>query len=191
MKVVLASKSPRRKMLLEQLGLQFDIIPSNADETEIREGNPEELVKRLAELKAESVARKLDGENVVIGADTIVYLDGKIIGQPRDEEDAKNTLRMLSGKTHEVFTGVCVVNTKNNQRLFDVVSTLVTFRELSEKDIEECIKIKNKVALTGAGSYTPELYSRIFEKLEGSFNSVVGLPTERLIPMLRSQGVDV
>lgn len=189
MKLVLASKSPRRKMLLEQLGLQFDIIPSDVDEKGIMEENPEGFVKRLAELKAESVARKLDGENVVIGADTIVYFDGRVIGQPGSEEDAKNTLRMLSGKTHEVFTGVCVINTKNGERLSDVVKTRVTFRELSEKDIEKCLE--HKVILGGAGSYTPELYSRIFEKLEGSFNSVVGLPTERLIPMLRSQGVDV
>lgn len=189
MRIILASKSPRRKVLLEQLGLQFDIIPSNADERGIKEETPQELVKRLAELKAESVARKLDGENIVIGADTIVYFDGKIIGQPMGEEDAKNTLRMLSGKTHEVFTGVCVVNTKSNQRLSDVVKTYVTLRELSDRDIEKCLE--NKVILGGAGSYTPEIHVRIFEKIDGSYTNVVGLPTERLIPMLRSQGVDV
>jgi septum formation protein len=189
MKLVLASKSPRRKMLLEQLGLQFDVIPSDADEREIKEENPEKLVKRLAELKVESVAGKLDGDNIVIGADTIVYFDGRIIGQPGNEEEAKATLRMLSGKTHEVFTGVCVINTKNNQKLLDAVKTYVTFRELSEKDIEKCLE--HKIILGGAGSYTPEIYSRIFERLEGSFNNVVGLPTERLIPMLRSQGIDI
>ncbi len=189
MRIILASKSPRRKMLLEQLGLDFEIIPSHEDESRIQEENPEKLVKKLAELKASSVAKTLQGENLVIGSDTIVYLEGKIIGQPRDEEDARNMLRTLSGKTHEVFTGLCVINTRTQEKLSETERTLVTFRELSEKDIEECVKIK--ISLTGAGSYTPELYSRIFEKLEGSYNNVVGLPTEKLIPMLRSQGINV
>lgn len=189
MKIILASKSPRRKALLEQLGLDFEIMPSHEDEKSITENDPRKLVRKLAELKAQSVAKNLGGGNLVIGADTIVYLDGKIIGQPRDEEEARAMLRLLSGKTHEVFTGLCIINTKTGEKLFDTTRTLVTFRELSEKDIEECLKIK--ISLTGAGSYTPELYSRIFQRLEGSYNNVVGLPTERLIPMLREQGVDV
>jgi septum formation protein len=189
MRVILASKSPRRKMLLKQLGLDFEIVPSNIDET-VQDGeSPRELVKRLAKQKAESVARNLSGENLVIGADTIVYLQGKVIGKPRDRDEARNTLRMLSGKTHEAFTGLCLINTRTGERLSDTARTLVTFRDLSERDIEECVKIK--ISLTGAGSYTPELYSRIFEKLDGSYNNVVGLPTELLIPMLRGQGIDV
>jgi len=189
MKLVLSSKSPRRKMLLEQLGLEFETIPSNADESSIQEENPEKLVRKLAELKADTIARNLQGENLVIGADTIVYLDGKIIGQPRDVDEAKHYLRILSGRTHEVFTGTCLINTMTGEKFLDSSKTLVTFRELSEKDIEECAKIK--ITLTGAGSYTPEIYGRIFQKLEGSYNNVVGLPTEKLIPMLRSQGIDV
>lgn len=189
MKIILASKSPRRRLLLEQLGLDFEIIPSHEDESRIQEKNPEELVRKLAGLKASSVAKNLQGENLVIGADTLVCLDGKAIGQPRDEDDAKNMLRTLSGKTHEVFTGLCLINTKTGEMLSDTTRTLVTFRPLSERDIEECVKIR--ISLTGAGSYTPELYSRIFERLEGSYNNVVGLPTEKLIPMLRGQGIKV
>lgn len=189
MRIILASKSPRRKALLEQLGLEFEIVPSTADEKAITENDPRELVKKLAGLKAESVAKTLRGENLVIGADTIVYFNGKIIGQPRDEDEARNMLRMLSGKTHEVFTGVCLINTKTGKKLLNSSRTLVTFRELSEKDIEKCLE--NRIILGGAGSYTPEIHGRIFEKIEGSYTNVVGLPTEKLIPMLRGQGVDV
>lgn len=189
MKIILASKSPRRKMLLEQLGLEFDIIPSQEDESQIQEQDPRELVRKLAELKASSVAKGLDSNALVIGSDTIVFFQGRPIGQPRDEQHAREMLRMLSGQTHEVFTGTCLINTQTGERFFDTTRTLVTFRELSDQDIEKCLE--HKIILGGAGSYTPELYSRIFEKLEGSYTNVVGLPTEKLIPMLRSQGVDV
>ncbi len=189
MKIILASKSPRRKMLLEQLGLDFEIIPSYEDESQVNEQDPQELVKRLSELKADSVARGLSGENLVIGADTIVYFEGKVIGKPRDMDDARNILHMLSGKSHEAFTGLCLINTGTGEKLLDSSRTLVTFRHLSEKDIEKCLE--NKIILGGAGSYTPEIHSRLFQKIDGSYHNIVGLPTELLIPMLQSQGIDV
>lgn len=191
MSIVLASKSPRRRMLLEQLGLKFGVAPSSVDEEKIKEKNPEKLAMALAELKALDIAGKIGGENIVIGADTLVYFDGNIIGQPKDAEDARKMLGMLSGETHDVYTGFCLVNQKTGEKVCGSSHTYVTLRELSEKDIDECLKVNKGVALTGAGSYTPELYSRIFEKIEGSLNNVIGLPTEKLIPLLRSFGVDV
>ena len=122
MRIVLASRSPRRKLLMEMLGLEFEVVPSRVDEKAVKGSDPYELARRLARLKAEDVASKLkadrsagpDGraEAVVIGADTLVSFRGRIIGKARDEEDARQILKGYSGREHEQITGICIINTK-------------------------------------------------------------------------------
>jgi len=189
MKIILASKSPRRKMLLEQLGLDFKVISSGVDESVVKEEDPSRLVTKLAELKAKTVAKAIDDEAIVIGADSLVHMDGETIGKPKDEDDARRILSLLSGKEHNVFTGFCIINTKTGKTISDFVMTKIRMRELSVADIEKCLE--QKIILDGAGSYTPEIHGRIFDGVEGSYTNVVGLPTERIIPALREQGVDV
>ena len=194
MKLILASRSPRRKMLLQKLGLRFDVIPSDVDESQVLDRDPARLVTRLAELKAETVARNvvakglLDGA-LVIGADSMVSLNGEVIGKPRDEEDARRILRFLSGRAHNVFTGFCVINTDTDERVCDFEKSEVTVKNLTDEDISRCLE--NKVIMDGAGSYTPEIHGLIFENVEGSYSNVIGLPTERLIPILRKHGISV
>ncbi|MFQ5647860.1 MAG: Maf family protein [Candidatus Aenigmatarchaeota archaeon] len=194
MRLILASKSPRRKLMLEQLGLDFEVIVSNTDETMIDGERPKDLVKRLSRLKAEAVAKGCP-DSVVIGSDAVVYYNGRVIGKPRgstDEEkieDARRTLRELSGKTHQVYSGVCVMNTRTGQVLTDYGVTNIRFRELSEKDVERAVA--NPLILGGAGSYVTDSWVRVFDSIEGSHTVVAGTPMEKLIPMLREAGVDV
>ncbi|GEM_PF-42468 len=194
-RVVLASKSPRRMQLLEQLGVDFEIVASKADESSIQDDDPTEMVKKLAELKARTVAEKVGKGPVIVSGDSLTFMDGKPIGKPKaatgDEarERAREMLRTFSGRSHDVYSGLCVLNTETGKMLTDAVRTVVTFRELTEKDIEECVKEKRIYG--GAGAYVPETWPRCFQGLEGSHTNVLGTPTERLIPMLREAGVEI
>lgn len=194
-RVILASKSPRRMQLLEQLGVDFEIVASNADESSIQESEPAELVKKLAELKARAVAEKVGKGRVIVSGDSLTFLDGKVMGKPKAAtgEEAKGAaremLRMFSGRSHDVYSGLCVLDTGTGKMLTDFTRTVVTFRDLTEKDIEECVKEKRIYG--GAGAYVPETWARVFAKMDGSHTNVLGTPTEKLIPMLREAGVDV
>ena len=194
MRLILASKSPRRKLMLEQLGLEFEVIPSRVNESTIRETEPEKLTTALARMKAEAVAKD-SPDAVVIGSDGVVFFEGRVIGQPEGEtreekvEDARKTLRMLSGKVHQVCSGVCVINTGTGQVLTGYGATDVKFRDLSEKDIQRVVD--NPLVLGGAGSYVTDSWVRVFESINGSHSVVAGMPAEKLIPMLREVGVDV
>lgn len=188
MRVILASKSPRRKLLLEQLGLKPEVIVSGVDESGVG-GEPTILVQKLARMKAEDVARKLGGNCIVIGGDSITFLNGEIIGKPRDREDGKRILKNFSGKKHYVFTGFCVINTSTGEVFTDYVKSTVWFRELSDYDIEFCMGVDG--VMGGAGAYIPETHSRLFDRIEGSYTNIMGLPIERVIPALRKMGIRV
>jgi septum formation protein len=187
MDLVLASKSPRRKLLLEQLGLKFDVVPSGADESSIKESAPGELAMKVAKLKAMTVSEKLHQPAIVLGADTMVFFEGRPFGKPRDKEDARRMLKMLSGEEHRVFTGVCAVNNITHRMLADFQVTKVKFRQLDQRDIERCAN--HRLALECAGAYSPETSSILFESIDGSHTNVMGLPMEKAIPMLRKMGV--
>ena len=189
MRLVLASQSPRRKMLLEKLGLEFDIIVSYADEERVNKKDHADHVKAVAKLKVDTVIENVKEECVVVGADSMVIFSNKRIGKPKSVEDAIKTLNMLSGNTHEVYTGVVMKNTKTGKEISDFSKTLVTFRKLTDKEIVEWAN--NPDCLTGAGSYTDKVHYKFFEKLEGSHTNVMGLPMEKAIPMLREMGVDL
>ena len=198
-RIVLASGSPRRKELLELAGLEFEIWPSDKEEV-AADTDPGKICTQLSRSKALDVASQIRTYNdthkdlttetdiLVIGADTIVVKDDTILGKPRDEEDAVRMLKLLSGCTHSVFTGVTLVFMSRNGRVgehtfFD--ETKVTFYPLEEAEIEEYTATGD--ALDKAGAYGIQTKSAVFVKcIEGDFYNVVGLPVARLLQELKS-----
>jgi septum formation protein len=182
-RLVLASASPRRRDLLEAAG--FEVIVSPADVEELAGGlAPRELVVTNAEMKARKLAATIFGD-VVLGADTVVVLDGEILGKPRDLDHASEMLRRLSGRTHEVLTGVCLLRGGKVEQCSFVESTRVSFRPLDETVITEYLREINP--LDKAGSYAAqEDRGRLIERIEGSMDNVIGLPVGRVIMALES-----
>ncbi len=202
--IILASQSPRRKELLEQIGLEFEICPAKGEEI-ITKTIPEEVVMELSKQKAEEVAAMVSsfGEEhkdittpsdiLVIGADTVVAYDGKILGKPADEEDAKRMLTMLSGNTHSVFTGVTLVLIDKSGRAGELVfyeKTDVKMHEMSEAEIDRYIATGEP--MDKAGSYGIQGKCAIYiEKIDGDYNNVVGLPITRIYQELKKIGIDI
>ena len=172
MKIVLASKSPRRKELLSSITEDFEIIVNECDETLPLGVEPGEGVEMLAVRKGKAVSSFLPDDCLVISSDTLVELSGKALGKPEDEEDAFNMLRSLSGKAHNVHTGVAV---HYKGRVFSGVdSTAVYFKELSDREIRDYIATGEP--MDKAGSYGIQgLGGRFVEKYEGEFDTIVGL----------------
>lgn len=186
-KIILASKSPRRKWLLEQVGLDFEVIPSNFEENIEGLKFSRELIENLAYQKAKEVADRLS-EGLIIGADTIVILKNNILGKPKDTEDAKRMLEMLSGKTHKVLTAVCVIDKDEDKTLINSCISKVTFKKLAKEEIEAYIQTKEP--MDKAGSYGIQAYGSLFvEKVEGCYNNIVGLPLNLLYEMLKAFNV--
>jgi septum formation protein len=190
--IVLASSSPRRKALLRQLGLHFDVVVSGVDE----KFNPRLKAKGQAEAlalqKAEAVASKYKGRGgvIIIGADTIVEIDGEVLGKPKDEREAKRMLNKLSGKAHSVITGFSIIDIDSKRVRTVSVETVVHFRRLSMSEIGEFVK-QEKV-FDKAGAYAAQGIGAIFiERIEGDFFNVVGLPLHALALELRKFGVEV
>lgn len=188
-RLLLASGSPRRKELLHSLGIDFDIANADVDETALPLETPVHLVKRLSHLKAISIA-KTRPQDLVIGADTIVVADGKILGKPKNIEEASEFLQLLQGKSHIVYTGVSLVRFCNKLEDVRVSSTEVFFRSMSKNQIREYI-------LTGepmdkAGAYGIQgLGATLVEKIVGDYFTVVGLPLALLSDMLQKAGMDL
>ncbi len=180
MKIILASKSPRRRELLSEIVENFEIITADCDETLPDGLHPREGVELLALRKGEAVA-KAHPEAIVISSDTLVELDGRALGKPRDEHDARKMLRALSGRAHNVHTGVAVH--MENKRLSGSDTTAVYFKKLSDTDIDGYIA--SGEPMDKAGSYGIQgLGGRFVERYEGRFDTVVGLSlalTEKLI----------
>ncbi|MBR4173558.1 MAG: septum formation inhibitor Maf [Clostridia bacterium] len=188
-KIILASASPRRQEILKNLGLEFEVVVSDADESRIdKTAVPANMyVQELALIKATAVAEKLKNRNaLIISADTVVCLDGKILGKPKDEEDAKSMLRFLSGKCHSVFTGICVMDVKTLKSVCAKEETKVYFKELSDAKIESYVKTKEP--LDKAGAYAVQgLGGTLVEKTEGDFLNVIGLPASKLCEVLEKE----
>ena len=190
MRLVLASSSPRRQECLRNAGFAFDVLPAHVDET-IRPGeSPEEHVRRLALAKARKSAGCLptDPAAIVIGADTMVAIRGEMLGKPASRADARRMLRLLSGKTHRVVTGLALVLTGSGERLqVEHETTLVHFAPLSEAEIEDYLATGE--SMDKAGAYAVQGYaSRFVRAIEGDYFNVVGLPVSRLCQMLRDWG---
>ena len=187
MKITLASGSPRRRELLEMLGADFEVIPARGEELAKPGLSPEDVVKSLAAAKAEEVFAIVPG-GLILAADTIVEMDGEILGKPRDAEDAKTMLRRLSGRTHRVFTGVAVFCGEN--RLIETEETKVCFRALSEREIEDYVATGEP--LDKAGAYGAQGIASLFvEKIDGDFFNVMGLPICRVGRMLSEIGCEL
>ena len=188
-KIILASASPRRQEILKNIGLQFEVMVSYADESKIdKNAVPVSIyVQELAMLKALAVAEKLKNKNaLIVSADTVVYLDGKILGKPKDENDAKEMLKFLSGKCHSVFTGVCVMDAKTLKSVCANEETKVYFKELSEERIDDYVRAKEP--MDKAGAYAVQgLGGMLIEKTEGDFLNVIGLPARKLFDILEKE----
>ena len=188
MKIILASQSPRRKELLERMGIKdFETISPNVDESAFHGLPPEELVRRLSAEKAAAVAGKVGEDAIVIAADTVVALEGAVLGKPADELDAFKMLSALSGVRHQVYTGVTVCRGGEKQTAHEV--TDVTFRELSEREIEDYISTGEP--MDKAGAYGIQGYGALLiQGISGDYYNVMGLPVCRLGQMLRRVDVD-
>ena len=188
MKIILASQSPRRKELLERMGIRdFETISPNVDESAFHGLPPEELVRRLSAEKAAAVAGKVGEDAIVIAADTVVALEGAVLGKPADELDAFKMLSALSGVRHQVYTGVTVCRGGEKQTAHEV--TDVTFRELSEGEIEDYIATGEP--MDKAGAYGIQGYGALLiQGISGDYYNVMGLPVCRLSGMLARFGVD-
>ena len=189
MEIILASGSPRRKELMELLGLPFTVRVSDADETTDPELPPYFIVEQLSLLKASSVAAEVKAEGteaIVIGSDTVEVFEDRILGKPADEADAKKMLTALSGKWHSVLTGVTVMNTKNAKSETFYVETKVHFIELTQQMIDAYIKTKEP--LDKAGSYGIQGKGGLFvDQIDGDYFNVVGLPMCKLSCVLKEE----
>lgn len=182
MDIVLASNSPRRKELLNNLNIDFKIIPSNVEEVVIENEKPEVLAMRLAFSKAYDVASK-NKNSIVIGADTIVVLNDNVLGKPKDENDAFNMLKNLSNTYHQVITGISVVRLKDEKKIVDYVVSDVKFKKLDDEKIKRYIDTKEP--LDKAGAYGIQGYgSLLVEEIKGDYFNIVGLPTSKLDEIL-------
>ncbi len=186
MNVILASASPRRKELLERIGLKFVIRTAPHDETMDPEKNPAEEVQRVSALKAEAVKAICAREDVIIAADTVVVADGIVMGKPASEEEAFSMLRRLSGREHQVITGLSVAQGERMETVS--VTTALRFRPLSDGEIRAYIATKEP--MDKAGAYGIQgLASMFVESLCGDYYNVMGLPICTLTTILRKFGV--
>lgn len=187
MKLVLASASPRRAEILRNSGLPFVVLSSAVDETPIPGEDPHDLVQRLATAKAELVAARAVGPAIVIAADTVVTLEGAILGKPRTTQDARQMLQKLSGRTHSVLTGVTLIRLPDAERRQFVEITQVHFAMLSDQDIVRYLA--SGEPFDKAGAYAIQgMAGRFIPHIDGCYFNVVGLPLARLCRELDALG---
>lgn len=191
MKIILASASPRRSDLLNQVGIKFEVQVSDIEEKLV--GNtPSDIVKNLALQKAQDIFNKNTGDILVIGADTVVAKDNEIMGKPLDEKDAFNKIKLLQGDIHKVYTGVCVyyrLNGKENKISFCEESS-VYMHKMTDKQILDYIQTKEP--MDKAGAYGIQGICAIYiEKINGDYNNIVGLPISRLYQECLKMGIDL
>lgn len=187
-KIILASGSPRRKELLSQIGVSFDVIKAEGEEI-LTSSVPEEAVKELAMQKALEVAEK-SGGSMIIGADTVVAANGRILGKPKDEADAMGMLRLIQGGSHEVITGVAVLLKEQKKTICFAETTRVHVYPMTESQMEAYVK--SKEPMDKAGAYGIQgMFAAFVRGIEGDYNNVVGLPVGRLYQEALALGVDI
>lgn len=189
MRIVLASASPRRRALLSALGLDIEVIPSSAPEVD--EGaEPASIVIDNAKRKRDDITSRLDSPALVIAADTLVFLDSHVLSKPRDLDEARAMLRRLSGRTHEVITGLAVADTQSGKVIEGHERTAVTFGELSDLEIDHFVHAVKP--LDRAGAYTVDGPGTLLvARYDGCYQNVLGLPIVRLQKLLRELGHDL
>lgn len=185
--IILASKSPRRRYLLEQAGLSFSVVPSDIDETRVPISSPETYVRILSELKADNVSERYP-EKWVIGADTIVLKNSAVLGKPASIDEARTMLKQLSGQTHQVLTGYAICCKAKNRKFSETIKTDVLFKHLTDEEIEWYIHTKEP--FDKAGSYAIQgLGTFLVKSIRGSYTNVVGLPVCEVIEFLIKEGI--
>ncbi len=182
-KIYLASSSPRRKKLLEQIGLQFEVLKINSEEKIKLNESPVQIVKRISLEKMEAAKLKVS-KGIIITADTIVAFDNHILGKPKNKKDALRILKLLSGKTHFVYTGFSIFNFQNSKQVNDYEKTAVTFRELSNNEIKEYIASGSPMDKAGAYGIQDDFGAVFVSKINGCYYNVVGLPLSKLYKKL-------
>lgn len=188
-KIILASGSPRRKQILEQVGLNFIVEVSDYEEKSIPGVSPSEFVETLSLEKANVVAKN-HNDAIIIGADTIVVLDNQILGKPKTKQDAREMLKKLSGNTHSVFTGFTIIDTVNKRTITNHVETKIRFKNLSEEEIRAYIETGEP--MDKAGAYGVQDKGALFvEHIEGDYSSVMGLPIVKIFEILKELGIDI
>jgi septum formation protein len=186
MKIILASKSIYRRHALDILGLEYDIIPSNIDESIIRHEDPMELAQLLSRAKARKIGKDNSG-SIVISADLFVVYNSKIIEKPKDIDQAREMLRMFSGNTFDIITGLAVYNTEKNQMLSSAESCQVRFRQLTEFEINDYVS--SFPVLKCAGAFEADGLLRFAEHISGSYNFKAGMSVNRLVEFLRENDI--
>ncbi|MFQ5950711.1 MAG: Maf family protein [Candidatus Geothermarchaeales archaeon] len=188
-RIILASRSPTRRALLRILGLDFEVVPSNVDERSLHLSSPRALVRKLALLKARTVAAKRQS-GIVIAADTAVVLDKKILGKPSGSEEAREMLVRLSGKVHGVISGLCVIDLDSNERVLKSVTTKVKLRRLRYDVIDRYVR--SGEPLGKAGAYAVQgRGAALVEWIKGCYYNVGGLPISSLVDILESMEVEI
>ena len=187
MKLILASSSPRRAEILLDAGLPFSVLSSAVDESPLPGEKPETLVLRLANAKAELAAARAVGPAIILAADTVVFLDGNILGKPRSTGEARQMLQQLSGRAHSVLTGVALIRLPDNERRQFTESTLVQFRPIAPEELAAYLATEEPY--DKAGAYAIQgLAGRFIPRIEGCYFNVVGLPLSRALCELHSLG---
>jgi len=185
MRIVLASQSAARKRAMDMLGLQYCVIPSDFDEQSIRDDDPYALARKLSEAKAKA----LDEQGIIIAGDLFVVFDGKIYEKPKDEAEAFDMLKKLSGNSFDIIAGIAVYNSESGKMLSSVESCQLTFRELTDEEIHDYIANYPVTKFSAAFDYDGIL--RFGERVQGNLNFSTGIPINKLILFLREHGVKV
>jgi septum formation protein len=187
--IILASASPRRKELLEKIGLRFKVEPSNYEEDMHSGLEPHEFAQRISLEKAKVVASKHKNA-IVIAADTFIVFGGQILGKPHTEKEARKMLKTISGKSHSVITGFSIIDNGTNRTLSKSVETKIYIRKLTMTEIDAYVK--SKEPLDKAGAYAIQGLGAVFvEKIEGDYFNVIGLPLSALTEALKEFGVNI
>ena len=184
MKIILGSQSPYRARMLEEMGIEFEVMAADIDEKAIRSEDPKELVSLLAKAKAEALLPRIRGEAILITSDEIVMSDGRILEKPSDEEEARRFLENYNTFPAETVTAVCVINLKNGKSASDVDVAKVYFNRFSAEDIDDIIAGGEVYRLSGGFSVDGEKWEKHIKYIEGARDSVIGLPkdvTRRLL----------
>ena len=191
MKVILASKSPRRVEILEKIVKEFEVVQSNFDENTIDfKGDIEKYVKDLSRNKAIEVSKRLKEPSIVIAADTVVFQNGKVLEKPKNEEDAFSMLSSLSGNTHKVYSGICLINTYDDTVVTDCDCTEVRFSELNPRQIRNYIN--SGEPMDKAGAYGIQgLGGAFVEGIKGCYYNVMGLPLNKLYKALENYDITI
>jgi septum formation protein len=186
-RLILASKSPRRRYLLEQAGLEFSVIPSNFKENSMPLSPADSYVKRLAEAKAKDISQRYP-DSWVIGADTIVLIDNDMLGKPDSRLEARRMLQSLSGKTHQVLTGYCICCKATGRLFSETIKTDVRFKKLTNLQIDWYIN--SGEPFDKAGAYAIQgIGTFLVKSIHGSYTNVVGLPVCEVLEFLINEGV--